>query len=66
MAQALKPRAKPKPKPKYADKKQSERFVEAARALGIEETGAAFEEAFKKVAPPKEPITSKRAKESDE
>jgi hypothetical protein len=42
---------KPKPKPKLTDKEQSERFKEAARELGVDETGAAFERAFKKVVP---------------
>jgi|GEM_PF-4412837 len=51
MAKAPKPRANAKPK--FTDKAESERFIEAARELGIEETGEAFERAFKKVAPPK-------------
>jgi hypothetical protein len=54
MAQAAKPSAKTKPKkPKLSDKAQSERFIEAARKLGIEETGDAFEESFKRVALPR-------------
>jgi len=49
MAKAEKPKEKPKPKPKYTDKAQSEQFIEAARKLGIEETGEVFERAFAKV-----------------
>lgn len=40
-------------KPKFLDQKQSERFIEAARKLGVEETGAEFEQAFAKIAKPK-------------
>jgi hypothetical protein len=47
MAKAQKSKAKPKPK--FTDKAESERFIEAARKLGIEETGEAFERAFRKV-----------------
>jgi hypothetical protein len=47
MKRAAKP--KPKPKPKLTDKAQSERFIEAARKLGVEETGETFERAFSKV-----------------
>jgi hypothetical protein len=39
-----------KPDPPHDDPEQSERFREAARALGPDETGEAFERAFKKVA----------------
>jgi hypothetical protein len=55
MAQAPKPKAKPKPKSKFKDKEQSERFIEAARKLGIEETSAAFENAMKIIVPPARP-----------
>jgi hypothetical protein len=51
MAQAKK--AKAKPKRKFTDKAESERFIEAARKLGIEETGEAFEAAFKKIVSPR-------------
>jgi hypothetical protein len=51
MAKAVKPRRKPKPKP--TDKAQFERFVETARTLDIEDVGPAFEDAFKKIVPPK-------------
>jgi hypothetical protein len=47
MAKAEKPKAKPKSK--YTDKAQSERFIETARKLGVEETGEAFDRAFKKI-----------------
>lgn len=56
MAKVEKPKARPKPKSKLTDKKQSERFIEAARGLGIEETGEKFEEAFRAVARPKKGI----------
>ena len=51
MAEKPKPRAKAKPrsKPHFDDEAQSERFIEAARTLGIEETGRQFDEAVMKV-----------------
>jgi hypothetical protein len=51
MVKAEKPKAKPKPK--FTDKAQSERFIETARKLGVEETGEAFERAFEKIVPVK-------------
>lgn len=36
-----------------AKKSQSQRFREAARDIGCDESGAAFERAFKKIVPPK-------------
>jgi hypothetical protein len=48
MVQAEKPKPKKQPKPKLRDKAQSERFIEAARKLGIEET-ASFDNAFAEV-----------------
>jgi hypothetical protein len=42
---------KPKPKPKKTDKKQSERFKETARKLGVDESGETFERAFRKIVP---------------
>jgi hypothetical protein len=45
MAAKPKPKAKPR-KPHFDDKAQSEWFIEAARELGIEETGETFERAF--------------------
>ena len=53
MAKAAKPKVKARPKPKFTDKAQSERFIETARKLGVEETGEAFEDAFRKIVPPK-------------
>jgi len=48
------PKAKPKRKsPKGTDKRQSARFIEAARKLGIEETGEKFEQVFRKIVPEK-------------
>ena len=47
MVQAKK--AKAKPKRKFTDKAESERFIEAARKLGIEETGAKFDDNFNKI-----------------
>jgi hypothetical protein len=41
---------KQKAKPKFTDKAQSERFIETARKLGVEETGEALEEALTKIA----------------
>lgn len=35
------------------EKTQGERFVEAAREAGVDETGEVFERAFKKIVPPK-------------
>lgn len=53
MAKDEKPKPKAKSKSKFTDKAQSERFIETARKLGIEETGEAFERAFAKIVPPK-------------
>ena len=47
-----------KPKAK-TNKEQSERFIKAARMLGVDETGAEFERLFDKVVP------SKRAPRDD-
>ena len=41
--------------PKTQDKREYERFVEAARKLGCDESEEAFEEKFKKIVPPREP-----------
>ena len=38
-------------KPKETQKGQSARFIETARAIGVDESGAEFEAALKKVAP---------------
>jgi hypothetical protein len=52
MAKAGAPKsAKPRPKakPKLTDKKQSERFIETARELGVDESGESFEKKFKEI-----------------
>lgn len=41
-----------KPKRKQDDKEQSKRFVEKAHEVEADESGEAFERAFKKVVPP--------------
>jgi hypothetical protein len=43
---------KQKRKPKEKDKRQYERFVEAARKLDVDEDPKTFERAFEKVIPP--------------
>ena len=53
MAKAAGPPKKAKPKPKMTDKKQSERFIETARKLGVDESGKSFVQAFEKIVPPK-------------
>jgi hypothetical protein len=50
MAKAAKAKLRPKPKPKFTDKEQSERFIEAARELGVDTPSEAFDAAFEKVA----------------
>lgn len=52
MAKAGVPK-KAKPKPRLTDKEQSDRFKEAARIAGADETGDTFERAFRKLVPPK-------------
>lgn len=50
---AQRPKAKPKSKgPKSTDKKQSERFIETARALGVDESGKEFELGLQKILRP--------------
>lgn len=49
MAKAPKPKAKARAKSKFTDKAESERFIETARKLGIEETGEAFDKAADKI-----------------
>lgn len=44
-----------------AQKEQSARFIEAAREIGVDESGAEFERALKKVAPPKKPRAMSRS-----
>lgn len=51
---AQRPKAKPKSKGrKDTDKEQSERFIETARTLGVDESGKDFERTVKKIVPPK-------------
>ena len=54
MAKAAAPK-KPRAKPKLDDKEQSERFKQAARELGVDESGKQFEQTFKKVVKLKPP-----------
>lgn len=51
MAKAAGPPKKKKPKPKLSDKEQSERFMETARELGVDESGEEFERALRKIIP---------------
>lgn len=48
---AQKPKVKPDTKP--LEKEQRERFIETARAIGVDETGEEFMRALKRVAPPR-------------
>jgi hypothetical protein len=48
MAKAGAPK-KAKPKPKLTDKEQSERFIETARKLGVDESGKLFESAATRI-----------------
>ena len=61
-----KPKAQSPPKPgkkaKAKEKPQRERFIEAARELGVDETGQEFEQLFDRVAKLKPP-RQKRASE---
>ena len=60
MAKAGTPRKK-KAKPKLEDEEQSERFKQAARDLGVDESGAEFERTFKKIIPTGLSVRKKRA-----
>jgi hypothetical protein len=51
MAKAGTPKKK-KAKPKLTDKEQSERFKETARQLAVDESGAEFESAFRRIVKP--------------
>ena len=44
-----------KPKRKRDQKAQKEHFIEKARELEADESGEAFERAFKKIVPPQQP-----------
>jgi len=50
MAKAARPKTRQTSKPKLSDKEQSERFIETARKLGVDETGEKFEKAFTAIA----------------
>lgn len=52
---APKPAKKPTSRRKTADKAQFERFVEAAREIGMDEDPEALDRAFEKVARAKKP-----------
>jgi hypothetical protein len=53
---SAKPKRRPKPKTKRRDPAQSERFIEAARKAGMDETGETFERAFEKIVPPRQSV----------
>jgi hypothetical protein len=55
LSAAAKPKRRPKPKTSQRDPAQSERFIEAARNAGMDESGEVFEIAFKKIIAPKTP-----------
>lgn len=50
-----KPKARSPTKPPKKEKTQRERFIETARAIGVDETGKEFERALTKIVPPKQP-----------
>lgn len=52
---SAKPKRRTKPKINRSNPAQSERFIEAARKAGMDETGETFEAAFKKIVPPAHP-----------
>jgi hypothetical protein len=51
MAENQKRKPTPKPTKKMSQAEQSERFKKTARELGVDESGEAFERAFKRIAP---------------
>ena len=53
MERSVKP--KPEAKVQKPEKPQIERFKEAARELGCDDTGELFERAFTKIVPPRRP-----------
>jgi len=57
MAQAKREKAKPKPRPKFTDKAQSGRFLEAARERDAEGTKD-FDAAFNMIVKPIRPTRS--------
>jgi hypothetical protein len=50
----------PAKKPKPDEKPQNERFIEAAREVGADETQKGFEEAFEKIIHPTSPPKSQK------
>jgi len=54
MAKAGAPKKK-KAKPKLSDKEQSERFIQTARKLRVDESGENFEKTFRAVVKPNRP-----------
>lgn len=60
---AQKPKAggpkKPPAKKARNEKPQRERFIEAARAVGVDETGKEFERALVRIIPPKTAASSR-------
>lgn len=47
--------------PKEGEKPQRERFIEAAREAGVDETGEAMERAFARIVPPKRALEDRAA-----
>ena len=58
MATKPRPRGRPvkaqKPEAPPKEKAQRERFIEAAREIGVDESGKEFERLLRRVVPPKE------------
>jgi hypothetical protein len=52
MAKAGTPKRK-KAKPKLTDNEQSERFIETAQKLDVDESGKTFEDVFQRIVPAK-------------
>lgn len=50
---AKRPTKAAKKAPKKKEKPQRERFIEAARSIGVDETGREFEDGLRKIVPPK-------------
>jgi hypothetical protein len=51
--------ARNRKKVKTKEKPQRERFIEAARAIGVDESGKEFEQLFERVVAPKRQRTTK-------
>jgi len=59
---APRPKASPRKRGRSnTDKEQSERFIETARRLEADESGRRFEEAFRKLVPPKSPKSGEKS-----